>query len=508
MPALEYVKKKYVRPDSLEARDYQTNLANHAAGENCLVVLPTGLGKTAVALQLVAEFLSHNTGASLILAPTRVLVEQHCQFMLDHLTIGDVSVVTGAETPARRSKLWTQSVVCATPEIVKNDLRRGMLSTDDFNLVVFDEVHRAVGDYAYTAIAAAFEGTHTRLVGMTATLPNESAKVNEIIRTLGAQSVEARTEKSDDVKKYVQETKTETVSLRLPDTMVEIQHLIKKSLAAKYMELKSAGIDTGSNKSLSALLRLRTYVLSHRKNAIKPLFSAIRITYSLNMFEAHGTTTFLRFCERAAKKSKVANNLMCKDQNFSKAVARARTLQKQGLEHPKIARMLEILSESDGKAIIFSSYRDSVEVIRDKLRDAQISTEILIGKAGESGLKQKKQVETVARFRDGDYRVLVTTRVGEEGLDISAVDLVIFYDSVPSSIRYVQRRGRTGRHSAGRLVSLVTENTIDVAYHWIGRQKIKAAQKTNASIRVSATPRRTTPTTARKRRAPSLDDFS
>lgn len=507
MTETTFVSKKYIRPDSLESRDYQNNLAAHAVTENCILVLPTGLGKTAIAAQLIAEFLARNTGTSLILAPTRVLVEQHRQFMLDHLSIDDVSLITGAESPKRRSKMWSNSVVCATPEVTQNDLIRGLTSPDSFNLVIFDEAHRTVGNYAYTAIARTFSGMPTRLVGMTATLPSEKVKVNEIIDAIGAQSIESRTETSEDVKAYVQDTKTDTIMLKLPESMIEIQQLIKKALGLRYAALKSAGLDTGSNRSLSALLRLRMFVLSHRKNAIQPLFSAIRLTYSLNMFEAHGVTTFLRFCERAAKKNAGAKALMDSDEHFSKAVARARALQRDGIEHPKIAETLKILSETKDKVIIFSSYRDSVDVIREKLAGADISSEILIGKAGEAGLKQKKQIETVERFRNGDYRVLITTRVGEEGLDISQVNLVIFYDSVPSSIRYIQRKGRTGRHSSGRLVSLITEGTIDVAYHWIGKRKIKSAQKANSSIVIPKKARPITPPRD-KRTTHSLDDYS
>jgi Fanconi anemia group M protein len=105
-----------------------------------------------------------------------------------------------------------------------------------------------------------------------------------------------------------------------------------------------------------------------------------------------------------------------------------------------------------------------------------ISAGILIGKAGETGLKQKKQIETVQKFRDGIFRVLVATRVGEEGLDIAEVNQVIFYDNVPSSIRFIQRRGRTGRKDTGKLVVLIAKNTIDERYYWIGKRKMAAAK--------------------------------
>jgi Fanconi anemia group M protein len=105
-----------------------------------------------------------------------------------------------------------------------------------------------------------------------------------------------------------------------------------------------------------------------------------------------------------------------------------------------------------------------------------IKAGFLIGKAGETGLKQKKQIETVQNFRDGIYKVLIATRVGEEGLDISEVNYVIFYDNVPSSIRYVQRRGRTGRKDSGKLIVLIAKDTIDETYYWIGKRKITSAK--------------------------------
>ena len=138
--------------------------------------------------------------------------------------------------------------------------------------------------------------------------------------------------------------------------------------------------------------------------------------------------------------------------------------------------MKEVISTVKDKVLIFTSYRDSVNVINESLKDMGINSEILIGKAGETGLKQKKQIEIVQRFRDGETKVLVATRVGEEGLDISEVNLVIFYDNVPSSIRFIQRKGRTGRKEAGRLLVLIAKDTIDEAYYWIGQQKIKSAK--------------------------------
>jgi len=479
----EFVEKKYVKNNSIEKRDYQINLANQAIGENCIVVLPTGLGKTAVALHVIAEYLSKGTGGILFLAPTRVLVNQHYEFLKNNLTLDDISIITGEDTIQKRTKLWNNSIVCATPEIARNDLNREIVSPNQFNLVVFDEVHRTIGDYAYSGIATWFENIPARIVGMTATLPSEKEKATEILTKLRISSVAERTEDSPDVKPYTQETNTEWINVELPPELKTIQTLLKSALDERYDLLRKNGIRLAEQQSLSALLRIRQFVLNQNRRSAKPLFTAIRIHYALSMLEAHGITPFLKFCDRTkAKKGVGVKELFEVDPNFTRAIQLAKEAQSNGIEHSKIPKLKEILDSVPGKALIFTSYRDSVDLIFNKLTELGISAGILIGKAGDTGLKQKKQIETVQNFRDGVFQVLVATRVGEEGLDIAEVNQVIFYDNVPSSVRFIQRRGRTGRKDTGKLVVLIAKNTIDEKYYWIGKRKMTAAKSMGSKM--------------------------
>lgn len=473
----EFVVKKYVAKNSIERREYQMNLAAQAVKENCIVVLPTGLGKTAVALHVIAEYLSKGTGGILFLAPTRVLVNQHFEFLKNSLTLDDISLITGTDSVQKRKRLWNNSVICATPEIARNDLNRGIVFSENFSLVIFDEVHRTIGDYAYSEIAQRFENTSTRLVGMTATLPSEKEKATEILTRLRISSVAQRTEDSPDVKPYTQETDTEWITVDLPPDLKVIQKLLKLALDARYDTLKSNGITLAEQQSLSALLRIRQYVLGKDRRSAKPLFTAIRIHYALNMLEVHGITPFLKYCKRAQEKKGVGiKDLFEFDPNFTRAMELARIAQSKGVEHSKIQKLQDILQSASGKTLIFTSYRDSVELIHNQLDNLGISAGILIGKSGATGLKQDKQIETVRNFKDGLFNVLVATRVGEEGLDIAEVNQVVFYDNVPSSIRFVQRRGRTGRKDTGKLIVLIAKDTIDETYYWIGRRKITKAK--------------------------------
>jgi len=302
-------------------------------------------------------------------------------------------------------------------------------------------------------------------------------KKQKKLTNLRISDIAQRTEESLDVKPFIQETRTQWINVELPLELKQMQGLVKKSLDQRYMELKRNGLKVSDTKSLSQLLRLRDFVLRSNRRSAKPLFTAIRIHYALNMLESHGVTSFLRFCERTSKKKGAGiKELFENDPNFTQAISLAKSAQSKGIEHSKIPKLKELLESTEGKTLIFTSYRDSVEVIHKKLTDMNIKAGILIGKSGVTGLKQKKQIETIQKFRDGTYTVLIATRVGEEGLDISEVNLVIFYDNVPSSIRYIQRRGRTGRKEAGKLIVLIAKGTIDETYYWIGKRKITAAK--------------------------------
>ena len=481
--SIKNIEHKLIVPNTVEVREYQVALANQAKNSNCLVVLPTGLGKTTVALHVIADYLSKGEGGVLFLAPTKVLVNQHYEFLKNTMRIDDIALITGENLLVKRKKLWINSIICATPEITRNDIIRKIVDIKQFSLIIFDEAHRAVGDYAYTSIADQFSDTSARMLGMTATLPSEKEKAKEICSNLRIKEIAERSDSSPDVKPYIQETNTEWVLVDLVPEMKIIQRYIKLALDQRYTELRRNGLRLSDNKSLTQLLNARQFVLKQNLRSAKPLFTAIRITYALNIFEAHGVTSFLKFCERTqSKKGAGIKELFETDPNFTSAINLAKSALSKGIEHPKIIKLVEILSNVESKVLIFSSYRDSVATIHKKLVEINVKAEILIGKAGKTGLKQDKQIETVQRFKDGTTKVLVATRVGEEGLDISDVNLVIFYDNVPSSIRFVQRKGRTGRKDKGRLVVLIAKDTIDEAYYWIGKRKMKSANNMGEKI--------------------------
>ncbi|CAG7838061.1 unnamed protein product [Allacma fusca] len=150
--------------------------------------------------------------------------------------------------------------------------------------------------------------------------------------------------------------------------------------------------------------------------------------------------------------------------------------------HPKMKILKDIvvdhfktfaLRNESTRVMIFSQYRDSVQEIGNLLNllKPQVKPMVFMGQAktagaGGRGLKQKEQVQVVEMFREGGFNVLVATSVGEEGLDIGDVDLIICFDSNKSPTRNIQRMGRTGRKRRGRIIFLLTEGREERLYRF------------------------------------------
>jgi Fanconi anemia group M protein len=136
--------------------------------------------------------------------------------------------------------------------------------------------------------------------------------------------------------------------------------------------------------------------------------------------------------------------------------------------------------------MVFTNYRDTASSLLKFLKnEPAIKAVRFVGqssRADDEGLSQKKQAEILQKFRAGEFNVLIATSVGEEGIDIPATDMVLFYEPVPSEIRSIQRKGRTGRARAGRVVVLMAKGTRDEAYYWISDRKEKTMNKQMQSL--------------------------
>jgi ERCC4-related helicase len=485
----KFVEFPLVKPGLLEERAYQLDVAKIATAQNTLVILPTGLGKTAIALLIIADFLSKSSESrALVLAPTRVLANQHYSFFLKYLDLpsDEIAILTGEDPAEARDSTWARRLVCATPQVAVVELEKGKFKPQDFSLIVFDEVHRAVGNYAYTLIASAFNEFRQggRIVGMTASLPSDKTKIEEIISKLKITKVETRDEKSDDVKPFVFKTDVNWIEVELGPELKSVQELLRSSLNSRLKMMEDASIIHRNNYgsiTLKDLLKLRTKIDQIQSSQLRnALFSSIRLHHALNLLETQSLTAFTKFMDRLNERKRgFGMSELLNEQRIREAYEKSKTLLSKGEEHPKIQKVIELASsvKSGERGIIFASYRDTVDQIHSALTEKGFKAGYLIGKSGETGQSQKNQLRSLQQLRDGIYDILVATQVGEEGLDVADCNVVIFYDNVPSAVRFVQRKGRTGRRKEGRLYVLITKGTRDEAYYWLSRRRLGETRK-------------------------------
>jgi len=493
----------------IEVRDYQSNIAASASEKNTLVVLPTGLGKTVVALLVARERLARfPTGRVLLLAPTRPLVMQHSEFFKTHLSEISSTVLTGETTPLRRVELFESSrFIFATPEVIRNDISKGRYSLREVCLIIFDEAHRCVRDYAYSEVVEAYklQASSPRILGLTASPSSRKSRIDEICQRLAIENVEARTEVDDDVSGYVNPVAVNWERVALPPVYGRISSILRKALDEKIERLQNLhlipkGVFVNKRTLLelgeSVRKRLRTERAGYLYGALVLQSQGISLFHAVEMVETQGVRSVTRFLSRLDEKTSRSAMGLAKDPRILEALKLCEENIRE--DHPKNHSLRRIISDQlaerpESKLIVFTQFRDTADLIVDGLKSVPGATPVrFVGQATRSmddvGLRQEQQVQILDDFKTGRYNVLVTTSIGEEGLHVPDVDHVIFYEAVPSEIRMIQRRGRTGRTKPGKVTVLMAEGTVDEAYFHSSRRKERDMHRHLAAFKKNPNP--------------------
>lgn len=481
-------------------RLYQQTILGTAVYKNTLVVLPTGLGKTAIAFLLAAQRLyQYPHSKILLLAPTKPLCEQHVDTFREHLEIEPekIALFTGSVPPRKRAEMWKEAqVVVSTPQGLENDVINGRVRLEEISLLVFDEAHHATGDYAYVWLAQQYDkmSPRSRILALTASPGSDLEKIREVCSNLKIEKVEVRTSKDPDVKPYVQKIKINWVKVDFPEQFQKIRKYLQDSRKSKLLEAQKYGYCNSVSLMKGEMLKLQGELQKKISSgyrdfeilrSVSLIAEALKIEHALELLESQGIKPLHSYFkklqyESLTSKVKAVKNLML-DPNFKSAHVLTEELAEQEFQHPKLLKLKEIVDDvikkegKEEKLIIFTQFRDSAEAVVGLLNEMEVKNHIFVGQAKKNGLgfSQKKQKEILDKFRKAEFNVLVATSVAEEGLDIPKVDKVIFYEPVPSAIRSIQRKGRTGRLEEGEVTVLITSGTRDEAYRWSAYHKEK-----------------------------------
>jgi Fanconi anemia group M protein len=506
LEAQKCVEHPLIWPGKVEFRLYQKRIADIASERNTLVILPTALGKTVISALVAANILYNYRDAKiLVMAPTRPLVMQHRETFLKILKLRekDTVVLTGHTPADHRTAFWQGEarIYFSTPQVVRNDLLEGRLNLEKFMLLVFDECHRAVKEYAYTDIARIYvsQARYPLILGMTASPGSELSRVQEVCRNLYIERVEFRTEEDPDVKPYIQPIDIEWKRVNLPREYLAIKAHIRGMLDRRLNWLLANGIikrkpEYVTRKCLIEAGEELRYMLEAESieeergrifQAIINQSLALTLFHMLELLETQGVHTLKAFMEKveAERREKQSYAVLTNDPEY-------RTLKtlvwSAPPEHPKVELLKQVVRSQlswkpSSRIIVFTQYRDTASHLVEQLKGVPgVRAERFVGQASklnDKGLTQEEQAERIRKLESGELNVLVATSIAEEGLDMPAVDHVIFYEPIPSEIRYIQRRGRTGRKAPGKVTILAANESLDMIYFYASRKRVQKMRR-------------------------------
>ncbi len=393
----------------LRPREYQIEALKWALTRDGAVLgLPTGSGKTLIAVMWVRELLSkRKVRKVLILEPTRVLVEQVSKYFRDVANLEAIPIY-GVIPKKHRVTLWRKAVIAvATPETALNDVSE--VTDSGYDAIVIDECHHTTGKDAYAEFIRATRNLFKKRLGLSAYIP--PSRAIEIRKYIG----EIRVWSWDDprIKPYVPRWIGEVYEAELNDA----EERLLRELEKKRNNL------TGRERGLVQL--------------------------AIRWFVRDGA---LALVESLRKPTRLANLLQDVNLFLTASVRPAH----------KLDSLVRVLNDHEGfrKAIIFIERVAVAKYVASKLRT--YNSVLVCGKSNiEVNIK-----EVLKRVKSDAVKVIVSTSAGEEGLDLPEADLLIIWSSVASPLRFIQRHGRILRATSVQgppkfVAYIITPNTVD-----------------------------------------------
>ncbi|OQE25909.1 hypothetical protein PENFLA_c008G01079 [Penicillium flavigenum] len=505
----------WVYPTNLgKTRDYQFNITQAGLFHNLLVALPTGLGKTFIAATIMLNWFRWTKDSQIVfVAPTKPLVSQQVSACLDIAGIprSESTMLTGGASPGIRAEEWkSKRVFFMTPQTLINDLKTGIADPKRIVLLVVDEAHRATGAYAYVEVVKFLRRFNNsfRVLALTATPGSTVESVQAVIDGLDIARVEIRTENSIDICEYVHARNIEIETFENSDEMIFCMDLMSAALQPLLDQLRTInaywGRDPMGLTAYGLTVARQQWMQSDAgrnasfglKGKINSIFTVLAsLAHAIDLLKYHGIVPFYRHIIHFKSSSEGQKGgggkyqkQVVQDDSFKKLLSHLEPWSKnpEFIGHPKLEYLKSVIlnhfmdrgegkelptgtSQPATRVMIFVHFRDSAEEVTRVLKRyaPMIRPHVFVGQSsakGSEGMDQKTQLKIIEDFKKGTYNTIVATSIGEEGLDIGEVDLIVCYDSSASPIRMLQRMGRTGRKRAGNITLLLMKGKEEDSY--------------------------------------------
>ena len=469
--------------NGVEARAYQIRALRNALSSSCLMVMPTGFGKTAVEWMVMAEFLRLHDKKIILIAPTTGLVAQQQRMAREMVNIDPETILryTGETAPEKRHDIWQKGrILMATPQVIRNDATNRRISLDEVSLIIFDEAHHATGNHAYAQVGDLYMSHNSNGFTLAATASPGSSKgaILEVAKRLGIDRLDVSIKDEALLKPYAVTLHNDIIYVDLPESLKTLIYPLQEHQSREVESIQRMGF-MGSVKNLTSRIITEAQqsvsrAISRRDkrgyNAARKVSDIRRMHMLLDLLKTQGVKAGLAFLDKAESEGRSGDRGT--NRFLSQPVIHnfRNNAKNMGELHPKAGIVSDMVREKisenpNSRIIIFTEYRYTVNNLIEFLSNIDnVKVSQFIGQSSsgnQKGMTQKEQLARLEEFRNGEVNVLVATSVGEEGLDVPAAELVLMYEPVPSAIRSIQRRGRTARQSSGTVKTLVAKDTRD-----------------------------------------------
>ncbi|XP_063241716.1 endoribonuclease Dicer-like isoform X2 [Bacillus rossius redtenbacheri] len=505
--------------DSFLARDYQEQLLETARNQNTILYLPTGSGKTYIAVMLIKAKLDELKGdlwnggkCTVFMVNTVPLVVQQGKYIARFVPVnvgmysGDMNVDVWNKSKWNE-ELRKNKVLVMTCQIFLDMLLHGYITLADVNLLIFDECHHAVEDQPMRQVMSTFQDCENppRVLGLTATLLNSSVRLDQVqesisslertfhgtIATVDDLSVVERFSTNPD--EFVSIYKSPTLSL--DETPMACHFSYMKDLLRNLrlctdedMELStppgSNPMKTSKKTSTSKLINELEDIIIHLKDI--GLYGSYKATiiHTINVIRLQRRAkseetrliydSLLTFLKHMMFSSPKLLKLIDILRTFNNMV---KVQEEKNKENDN--NFVDLLPQSKSKekpfcALIFVKRRATSQILYNIIKDLanqdknfeHIRCDFIVGYNAvntnnpfctqEAGYLKRLNDRIIKRYNQNEINVLFSTSVLEEGIDIPQCNMVVKFDYPENYRSYVQSKGRA-RHKTSQYYMMVCE---------------------------------------------------
>ncbi|CAF3584226.1 unnamed protein product [Rotaria socialis] len=498
------------KQSEFSARSYQTEIMEQAKSENLIVCLPTGSGKTYIAVMLIKELsreirrnIKDGGKRTIFLVKTTELARQH------HETLKTLDLKSNIYCGPSKIRLndtnrWniefeTYQILIFTVQIFLDLLAHNRFSLDKVNLLIIDECHHAVGNDPYAQLmkqhyASCSHRLRPRILGLTASIcgqkiePKQLEKVAKSLETIYDARIETGSDQMEinnystlvEVKHESCKTYEQTISKKEPGIgdIFEEMKLLSDELG-EYLKTNKCSVifenDVPQRNDPANFIQLQCRTLDqlkcHLDNIIHLGFDLGLYGFSLGIKSLRkyfqSKNTFIKRTDQIAKKlyDKIIQNLDSLINNQLQNLPSDRQI----LYSVKVIKLKELISQNNlDQCIVFVERVHTAAFlcqVLEKIFDNSIKIQYLAGsKASLDGINSpsKHQRRVVEDFHLSKFHVLISTSIVEEGFDVPGCNLVVRFNKPNNFASYMQSKGRARARSKNPLFVLFRdESTVE-----------------------------------------------